>query len=177
MSDKYASLPLGAWHHVGLTVSDIERSVRFYCDLLGFILVKRRLADADYLGRQTGYPGVRLEVASLRLGPAMGPTLELARYVTQAGPAADPATNRPGTSHLCFEVDHIQAVYESLRARGVPFRTAPVPITAGPNQGGFGVYLSDPDGYTIELFQAPRSASPTATKAEEAPAADPNRSG
>ncbi|MBI3469708.1 MAG: glyoxalase, partial [Planctomycetes bacterium] len=33
------------------------------------------------------------------------------------------------------------------------FKTGPVRITAGPHQGGFGAYLFDPDGYTIELHQ------------------------
>jgi hypothetical protein len=33
-----------------------------------------------------------------------------------------------------------------------------VAITSGPNQGGFAVYLGDPDGYTIELFQPPAEA-------------------
>jgi catechol 2,3-dioxygenase-like lactoylglutathione lyase family enzyme len=161
MSDRFASavgLP-GGWHHVGLTVRDIERSLHYYRDLLGLSLVRRRDADADYLGRQTGYPGVRLKVASLQLGPgpAAGPTLELAQYMTHPGDAADTATNRPGNSHLCFQVADIHALYDALCAQGVSFRTAPVAITAGPNQGGFGVYLSDPDGYTIELFQPPKT--------------------
>jgi catechol 2,3-dioxygenase-like lactoylglutathione lyase family enzyme len=156
MSDQPAAISLMGLHHVGLTVRDIERSVLFYRDRLGLSLVRRRSADAEYLGRQTGYPGVRLEVASFRLAPAGGPTLELVQYVNHAGEATDPATNRAGNSHLCFPVEDIHAAYDSLRAQGVRFRSPPVAITSGPNQGGFGVYLSDPDDYTIELFQAPR---------------------
>lgn len=53
-------------HHVGITVSDLERSLHFYRDLLGLTLINRRSSDAAYLGEQTGYAGVRLEVASLR---------------------------------------------------------------------------------------------------------------
>jgi catechol 2,3-dioxygenase-like lactoylglutathione lyase family enzyme len=136
-------------------VSDIERSVHFYRDVLGLPLIRRRSADADYLGRQTGYPGVRLEVASFQLAPAGGPGLELVQYVTHPGAATDPATNRAGITHFCFRVDNLQCAYDSLRALGVRFRTAPVAITSGPNQGGFAVYLSDPDDYTIELFQPP----------------------
>ena len=47
------------------------------------------------------------------------------------------------------------AAYEELKARGVEFRSPPVEITAGANQGGWGVYLLDPDGITVELFQRP----------------------
>ena len=86
MSDPSATGSLCGLHHVGLTVRDLERSVRFYRDLLGLSLVRRRSADADYLGRQTGYPGVRLEVASFRLAPGGGPTL----FSTVAPRSGDP---------------------------------------------------------------------------------------
>jgi lactoylglutathione lyase len=159
MAEESGTWQPGGVHHLGLTVSDIERSVRFYRDLLGLNLIRRRSAAADYLDRQTGYRGVRLEAASFQLAPAGGPGLELVQYVTHAGEATDPATNRPGNTHLCFRVDDIQRAYDALRAQGVRFRTAPVAITAGPNQGGFAVYLSDPDDYTLELFQPPGSTA------------------
>jgi catechol 2,3-dioxygenase-like lactoylglutathione lyase family enzyme len=150
-----ATWQLAGVHHLGLTVSDIERSVRFYRDVLGLTLVRRRSTNAEYVGRQTGYPGARLEVASFRMGAAGGPSLELAQYVSHPGPAGEAGTHRAGSAHLCLQVDDIQAAYEALRRQGVSFKTAPVAITSGPNEGGFGVYLSDPDGFTIELFQPP----------------------
>ena len=52
-------------------------------------------------------------------------------------------------------VDDLRASYEDLRERGVRFKSEPVEISAGPNQGGLVVYLYDPDGYTLELFQPP----------------------
>jgi catechol 2,3-dioxygenase-like lactoylglutathione lyase family enzyme len=52
-------------------------------------------------------------------------------------------------------VDDIHAAYGDLQAKGVKFKTPPVPITAGPHQGGWGAYLFDPDGYTLELHQRP----------------------
>jgi len=145
---------LGQIHHVGITVGDIERSVRFYRDLLGLTLVRRREVEADYVTQQTGYAGVRLSVASFE-SPGSGPSLELAQYVTHAGEQSDQATNRPGNSHLCLRVDNLRAAYQDLRAQGVRFRSEPVSITAGPNQGGLVVYLYDPDGHIVELFQAP----------------------
>jgi catechol 2,3-dioxygenase-like lactoylglutathione lyase family enzyme len=153
----------GAWrlcgvHHVGLTVGDIERSVGFYRDLLGLTLIRRRSAAAPYLEQQTGFRGVHLEVASFQPIAAGGPGLELVQYVSHPAEPADSATNRAGNSHVCFRVDDIAQAYECLRAQGVRFRSAPVAITTGPNQGGFVVYLSDPDGYIVELFQPPTAA-------------------
>jgi lactoylglutathione lyase len=77
MSEHPLTWQLCGPHHLGLTVSDIESSVHFYRDLLGLTLIRRRSADADYLGRQTGYPGVRLEVASFQLAPDGRPGLGL----------------------------------------------------------------------------------------------------
>jgi catechol 2,3-dioxygenase-like lactoylglutathione lyase family enzyme len=151
------SIAAAAWrmHHVGITVADLERSIRFYRDILGLTLIRRRSSDADYLGQQTGYAGVRLEVASFGLAPDCLPSIELAQYMTHGGESRLPATNSAGSSHLCFQVADIQRTYDSLQAQGVRFKTPPVRITAGPNEGGLVVYFFDPDGCILELFQPP----------------------
>lgn len=159
MSEEMASAGwrLGDLHHVGLTVSDIERSIAFYCDLLGMTLHRRRPhVDSDYVALQTGYPGVVLNVASLKVSPESRQSLELVQYMNGGGPPAETATNRPGSSHLCLSVSDLRACHASLQARGVRFKSEPVRITAGPNEGGLVVYFYDPDGYTLELFQPPR---------------------
>ena len=49
-------------------------------------------------------------------------------------------------------------MYDRLAAEGVRFKSTPVPIEAGRNQGGFAVYFNDFDGIPLELLQPPRSA-------------------
>ena len=147
---------LGDMHHVGLTVSDIERSIVFYRDLLGMTLDRRRpRVDNDYVALQTGYAGVVLSVASFKVSPESPQSLEVVQYIEHAGPSAESATNRPGNSHLCLTVSDLRACYADLNAKGVRFKSEPVTITAGPNAGGLVVYFYDPDGYTLELFQPP----------------------
>ena len=159
-SEKTAAWRLTDMHHVGLTVSDIERSIVFYRDVLGMTLVRRRpRVDADYVGRQTGYAGVALSVASFQVLPESRQTLEVVQYLNHDGSPIDPATNRAGSSHLCLLVSDFHACHAELKAKGVDFKSEPVTITAGPNKGGMVIYLSDPDGYTIELFQPPMRES------------------
>ncbi len=65
-----------AFGHIGLHVSDIERSIRFYRDVIGLDEIERRVRDEGYLGTLTGYPGVRLDTCLL-VDAASGIMLEL----------------------------------------------------------------------------------------------------
>lgn len=153
------SWSLTEMHHIGLTVSDIERSITFYRDTLGLELVGRRPSvTADYVGQQTGYDGVELNVASFRVNANSRQSIEMVQYMNHVGEASDPATNRAGSTHLCLLVDDLRASVKDLDARGVRFKSDPVEITSGPNQGGLVIYLLDPDGYTLEMFQPPGAA-------------------
>jgi catechol 2,3-dioxygenase-like lactoylglutathione lyase family enzyme len=102
------------FHHVGLTVHDIVRSIEFYRDVLGMKLVRRRPdVTAEIVSRQTGYQDVKMSVASFEVSEG-SPTLEVVQYRTHAGDPSDQATNRPGNSHLCLLVDDLRAAYNDV---------------------------------------------------------------
>lgn len=144
-------------HHLGMTVRDIEQSIHFYRDVLGMTMVGRRPSVAtDYVAKQTGYEGVELNVASFRPQGDSRQSLEIVQYMNHTGEPCDTATNRPGNTHLCLLVDDLQACYDDLSAQGVRFKSEPVTITAGPNEGGLVVYFYDPDDYMLEMFQPPK---------------------
>ena len=155
MQDTPRRWQLSDLHHIGLTVADIERSVVFYRDLLGMVLVRRREADADYIAKQTGFPRARLAVASFKVSADSRQSLEIIQYCSHPLAPVSAGTNQPGTSHFCLVVDDLREAYRDLLARGVTFRSDPVAVTSGPNEGGFVVYFTDPDGHVIELFQPP----------------------
>jgi lactoylglutathione lyase len=139
-------------YHTGFTVSDIDRSIEFYRDLLGMSLFRRQTGTAPYLSTVTGFDNVRIEIALLKSPDGSG-MLELLQYVSHPGAATPRETNRPGNGHLCFKVSEIHQACRELRARGVTLLSDPVEITAGVHAGAFAVYLRDPDGFTVELFQ------------------------
>jgi catechol 2,3-dioxygenase-like lactoylglutathione lyase family enzyme len=86
MTESSRSWSLTDLHHVGLTVRDIEESIRFYRDTLGMTLVGRReRVTADYISKQTGYDGVEMSVASFRPNGDSLQSLEVVQYLTQAG--------------------------------------------------------------------------------------------
>jgi catechol 2,3-dioxygenase-like lactoylglutathione lyase family enzyme len=151
-------MQVGPVYHTGFTVSDIERSIVFYRDVLGLKLLKRQTGTAPYLATVTGFAGVRLEAAFLQ-PVAGGSVLELLQYVSHPASATDRATNRPGNAHLCFRIDDLRSACAELKRRGVTLISEPTEITAGAHAGGWAVYLRDPDGFTVELYQSP-PASP-----------------
>src|SRR5690606_36151613 len=106
-----------------------------------------------------GLPGCVVKAAHLRV-PGSSHKLELFEYVTPPGAPVDTRPNNPGAAHLSLYVDDLLAAYAALQAEGVTFRSAPVAIDAGANRGGFAIYLLDPDGINVELFQKP----PTQTR-------------
>jgi catechol 2,3-dioxygenase-like lactoylglutathione lyase family enzyme len=137
--------------HTGFTVSNMERSLAFYRDLLG-MEVLAEFVPAEYFQRVVGFPGARARIAFLR-APNDAHRLELLEYESPRGEPTPRETNRPGNGHICFYVDDIVAMHRRLSAAGVTFVSDPIQITAGPNQGARAVYLRDPDGFTVELFQ------------------------
>jgi catechol 2,3-dioxygenase-like lactoylglutathione lyase family enzyme len=148
-------MSLLCFNHIGVTVSDIERSLAFYRDVLGLELLGRQERDDPDLGRIVGYPGARIKMAFLRPVAAAEPVLELLEVVEPRGAAVDPETKRPGAVHLTFTVQDLRATYAALVPRGVRFLSEPVQIETGVNRGAWSVYLLDPDGVRLALFEPP----------------------
>jgi lactoylglutathione lyase len=142
-------------HHTGFTVSSLDRSVAFYRDLLGCEVMAAQEKEGGYLAAIVGYPDAHVRMAHLRV-PAGEHVIELFEYLAPEGAKADVAPRNVGSSHLCFIVDDLPATYERLRERGVDsFVSPPIEVDTGVNRGGYALYLRDPDGITVELFQPP----------------------
>jgi catechol 2,3-dioxygenase-like lactoylglutathione lyase family enzyme len=141
--------------HTSYTISDLDRSLAFYTDVLGLEILWQRVIENPYFCEIIGFPACSVRGAHLRI-PGSEHHIELFEYVQPSGSQADVRTMNVGSSHVSLVVDDLLAAYEELKGMGVEFRSPPVEITAGANAGGWGVYLLDPDGITVELFQRPR---------------------
>lgn len=143
-------------HHTGLQVADLERSLAFYRDILGFELVFAWNPKAPYIGELVGYPDVDLHSAILR-PPNSEVFLELLEYRNVERSPVDTRTANPGTAHTAYFVDDLDSLYAKLVEKGVAVVSQPVTPTIGPNAGGRAVYVIDPDGIRVELIETPRS--------------------
>lgn len=143
--------------HVGFTVSNLERSIAWYSKLLGTEPVMRRRSADEYMGRMIGYPGCEMEYVYFPL-PGSDELLELIEYLRPDSHPVDPETSNIGNGHFCLVVDDIHAEFERISSFATFRSPEPVEITAGANRGGWGAYLRDPDGITVQLLQKPRGA-------------------
>ena len=124
--------------HVGLVVSDLERSRRFYGVVLGLEEVSRP-SNFTFDGCWFRFGGTELHLlAEHHATGGAGP-----------GDAGEGAT-RGLTTHVAFEVDELEPALERLSAHRVAVTGGPMPRGDGYTQ----VFFLDPDGYVLELFAA-----------------------
>ena len=140
--------------HVGIIVSDMDRSIDFYCNVLGFTLAQRvDLCTGETVEKGVGIPGAALQLAHLKLG--QNPTLiELLCYINpKSKPIPDDArSNDIGVGHVAFNVDDPEAYYQMLVSKGVKF------ISPGVMESSTGekfCYFYDPDGAVLEFIKPP----------------------
>ena len=149
-------------YHTSWTVSDLDRSISFYRDLLGFELVETKHRIGAFIEEVVGFAGAELKIATLKIPgaalPESGHHLELIQYVAPEGDRLDLRTCNVGAAHLAVGTDSIHEDYARLSGRGVTFVSGPVRVPSGSNANSYACYLRDPDGFTIELVQ-PGSAA------------------
>ena len=142
--------------HTGITVANLERSLAFWRDVLGFEFSHRTHHTGALAGEVTGVPGAELTLAVLK---APGHKIELLEYHAPADRGR--ANLRPcdvGSVHVAFTVDNLDAVLEKITASGWNAVGRAQTLPSGPNAGKRVVYLRDPDGTTIEFMQPPPAA-------------------
>ena len=140
--------------HISVTVSDMERSLEFYCGLLGMEEVERHRLEGDTISRMAGKPEVVMQVVRIKAPDSPRVLLDLQQYVEPAGGVSDAQLGDVAHAHFCFGVPDVWGTYREWQQRGVEFVSEPVTFDLG-----WGVvhvvFFKDPDGFVLELVQDP----------------------
>ena len=144
-------LPIARITHVGIAVSDLQRSLRFYRDLLGFTWEHELDVEGEPTDTLLRLRGTKLHAEYLTRD---GVRIELLHF---ASPPAPPRPERPmnqyGLTHLSFRVTDMDAVLDAVRAAGE--RVLEETVIRFPEWQSAACMILDPDGQLIELVQAP----------------------
>ena len=137
--------------HIGLSVVDLDRSIRFYQEAFGLELIDQRTfgeqADERY-ERVLGLPDARGKVATLRSGHL---EIELFEFEHPRPRPKDPncPVSDHGLSHFCIEVRDLDSEYARLKTLGARFHCPPQHFPGEANV----TYARDPDGNVFELLE------------------------
>lgn len=122
--------------HTRMRVDDIERTVKFYTEILGLEIEARRESPR----------GAKL--VFLRT-PGSEELLEITYF-----PDSGPVKVQPDLMHLAFEVEDLAAYGKYLESKGIKFSDGP---TASKSTGSVFAFIDAPEGYEIELIQRARA--------------------
>ena len=148
------SFKIIAADHTGITVSNLERSLAFWRDVLGFEFSHSAHQKGERPEQITGVKGADLKLAVLKT--STGHKIELLEYYAPADrKRVDLRPCDVGHVHVALIVDNLDAVLQKIAASGWKAAGKPQMLTHGPNAGKRVVYVRDPDGTTIEFMQMP----------------------
>ncbi|HEU0273485.1 MAG TPA: VOC family protein [Candidatus Udaeobacter sp.] len=143
--------------HTGITVSNLERSLTFWRDVLGFELSHTAHQAGELAQEITGVPGAEIRIAVVKAPP--GHKIELLEYL--APPERKRHVDlRPcdvGSVHVALIVDDLESILSAIKTSGWKAAGKPQTLQSGPNAGKRVVYVRDPDGTIIEFMQSSRT--------------------
>ena len=141
--------------HTGLCVSNLDKSIEFYRDVLGLTMIKREEPKATR-ARKLGVPGAVIQIAVFEYGTNNQNQLELIEYLEPKAPNTyGEPVNSIGQVHISFKVDDLEAEIARLSKLGVEFVGGnDCEVNAeGPLKGWKWIYFKDPDGTNLELIE------------------------
>ena len=138
--------------HTGWITPDINRSVAFWTDVMGFeakpIGERRQPWIADFMG----VPGAKVRLVHLY---GHGGHIEFIQF-DEPDTVSNPRGSQPGAAHVCLRVKNVAALRNDILANGGSLQGELTKITEGIAAGLRGLYMRDPHGVLIELVELPQ---------------------
>ena len=147
---------VGRIYHVGLTVSDLDKSIHFYRDVLGLEFQGEVLMVGEETDKLFNKKNCRARIAYLNGSKNIAaPPIELIQFVDNEISKGKPDLFTTSISEVCFYTDDIDSIYEHLVKNNVECLSEPQYFDFTSN--GFGrskaFYFKDPDGIILEMMQ------------------------
>lgn len=143
-------MPATNIRHVGLVVQDLQKSMHFYCELLGFKVKSQQLENGHYISAMLGFPDAEVETVKMELEPN-GSLLELLHFKNPSGKKSElRKLNSSGFTHFAMTVKNLESLYNNLVSANIKFVGQPV-VTE--NKYAKVAFCQDPEGNYLELTE------------------------
>tara|TARA_B110000438_G_scaffold302176_1_gene359075 strand:- start:5125 stop:5559 length:435 start_codon:yes stop_codon:yes gene_type:complete len=140
---------ISGFRHIGLVVTNLEESKEFWCDLLGFKLVKQMEESGPHIDAMMGLVDVRVTTAKIKCPDGM--ILELLYFKSHPDKPSWLGTPfSTGLTHIAFTVENLQETYDKLTKVGVTFPASPQTSPDGTVEV---IYAKGPEGILLELVE------------------------
>ena len=135
--------------HVGITVTDVERSLEFYRDILGFTVIVDAEESGKHIDNFSGLDGIN--VRSVKLSDNNGGIVELLCYKSHKGVnLEDKSIVNIGCSHFAVTVENLEELYQKMVDNNVTVMCEP---QVSPDFPVVLTFCKDPDGCLIEMVE------------------------
>lgn len=135
--------------HVGLVVASLEGALNFWCNLLGFRIIKKADESGPYIDAMLGLKDVR--VTTIKLAAPDGNLIELLHFHSHPDLPVWPGTpHSTGLTHIALTVDDLNGVCRKLAEAGVIFNAPP---QRSPDGYAKVTYGRGPEGVLLELVE------------------------
>ena len=137
------------FRHVGLVVTDLEKAKTFWCDLLGFKLIKEMDEFGPHIDEMMGLVNVRVTTAKLRAPD--NSMLELLFFESHPDkPIWEGTPFSTGLTHISMTVSNLSETYKKLSKEGITFPASP---QRSPDGSVEVIYATGPEGLLLELVE------------------------
>jgi catechol 2,3-dioxygenase-like lactoylglutathione lyase family enzyme len=135
--------------HIGISVIDLEASIKFYSDIMQMNIERRNKYQGDLISRIVGVKGTVLDICVLEKNNLR---IELLDYHNDKRKKLIkyPNQDQPGLVHISFLVDNVDTEYERIKANGYEFSSPPM---VARENGPKITYFKGPDNVVIEIYE------------------------
>lgn len=134
--------------HTGIVVSDLELSIHFYTNILGFTINKRMMESNCFIENVLGLENVK--VTTVKMSAKNGQMIELLYFNSHSGRPNEVRLFDLGITHFAITVDNIEAEYSRMVKLGANFISPP---QNSPDGNAKVAFCQDPDGVYIEIVE------------------------
>jgi len=140
--------------HIGVTVVDMEKSLKLYKDYFGFNVVWDELEQGDFIDNLSDEK--QIKVRTVKMKDTNGGMVELLQYYSHPGTTSKDLENhidkimKVGCSHFALTVNNVDKTYNELKKMGLKFNCKP---QVSPNSKAKVCFCRDFDGTLIELVE------------------------